>query len=480
MAVLNFKKSKLNNAGMTLVELLIAMAILAVASTAILAAFVNSFRYSVRGRELQQTTVLANTIIENCKAYSKEDIETQMGNGTFLSGMPGAAVEVGDIFYMQDIPLDNKLYDISLKMASRGINGSATTTHNIMLSTSMNSYKDAVFLPQDATYTDGSNTWTAAQLDNMAYLLARQIIVAGMETETETDPNGALTKVTLTPDYVAASFNDSSNPDYSKNSNNLEMSRTTSIVIDTDATLGEYVKVFIQYSFDLDGGIYYYKGVDATGAEYTYEWPIGSNGNIGTYEFLIYSNSGTNDASHPTQLENVYFFYYPAYHQNGSLMSGAMYPFVSDVISVSNKIASHPTPINLYVMKQKNPAYTETKLSNFETRYSTEIFNVGTAQTVVYHNYKDNLGTAQIGGFFDASGNVIDDGTAFGITGIDPNNWFADSLDVKDSMIVEDSKILMYDLEVTIYNAGAYDDVTKTIVAGSEPVLTMKGTTLDW
>lgn len=477
MGMRKANKSKLNNAGMTLVEILIAMAILSVASAAILAAFVNSFRYSIKGRELQQTTVLANTIIENCKAYSFEQIKLQMdADDAFMKGVKKANVElVGDTFYIQDVPLDNQLYDVSLKMASRSVNGAANTTYNIMSSSSMNPYFDAVFLPQEATYTNGSETWTAAQLDEMAYLLAREKIVAGIESATAA-VLGDANKVTLSTDYVAASFNDSSNPDYSANSDNLKLSRATSITIDDDATLGEYVKVYITYSFDLDGGSYYYEGVDLLGTAHTYSWSVGSNGNIGTFEFLIYNNAGTNDATHPTRIENVYLFYYPAYHSNGSLSSLALYPFVSDTISVQNYLADTARDINLYIYKQKNPVYSDTNISIMEASYKTAVTSGGgNADSVfVYHNFADNLGTTEIGGFMDETGSIINDGTLYDAT------WFTNYFDVKDSMVIEESKALMYDIEVAIYKADPHASAKDSIAAGSESVLTMNGTALDW
>ena len=81
------KKRKLNNSGMTLVEIIVAIALLSIAIVPLMYAFVNVARFSGKARGLQQETVIAYTVMENCKALSAEEIEEQMTNGTFLAGM---------------------------------------------------------------------------------------------------------------------------------------------------------------------------------------------------------------------------------------------------------------------------------------------------------------------------------------------------------------------------------------------------------
>lgn len=472
MRIQKKNKAKLNNAGMTLVEILVAMTILAVAVVPLLFAFVNSFRYSIRGREVQQTTVLAQTIIENCKAYSTDTVRTQLGtDDAFLHGLKAANVyDAGNIFYMQDVPLDNQLYDVTLELTPRGINSSSNTSYDIMNSLSMNPYLDAVFTPTGATYTDSTTgvTWTAAELDSAVYLTALQRIASGIEAETEAEL-GAGNGVLLSTSYIEDSFNKSTNPDYVNNQDNFKLHRKTQIyILNTD----DEVDVIITYSFDLDGGKYYYKGVDASGNPKTYEWGIAGN-TIGTYTFKIYSNVGTNDVTHPTKLENIYFFYYPLY--NSSL---AMYPYVTDEFEVINHLTDTSRQINLYMIKQKNTAYSDMDLRIMEASYATKITGSGNPGTIkVYHNYLDNLGTDIIGGVSvtkqDGSVEKVQDGLTENL------GWFL-GVESKGSMYIEDDKTLIYDLLVTIYDAGAYDDTTKTIIAGSEPVLMMDGTDLDW
>jgi len=43
-----------------------------------------------------------------------------------------------------------------------------------------------------------------------------------------------------------------------------------------------------------------------------------------------------------------------------------------------------------------------------------------------------------------------------------------------------DNKVLMYDITLKIFEAGAYDMDSHLLDSTAEPVLTMEGTTLDW
>ena len=134
------------------------------------------------------------------------------------------------------------------------------------------------------------------------------------------------------------------------------------------------------------------------------------------------------------------------------------------------------------MIKQKNPDYTDmTELQTLEFYYSPKISAgvSGHPNTInVYHNYLDNLGTDIVGGVMKADDSgvvqmVIDGGL------VEDSGWFT-GVTSMGSMYKEESKTLMYDVVVTFYNAGAYDPSTQSIITGSNAVLTMEGTTLDW
>lgn len=70
----NGADSKLNNKGMTLVELLVAIAILAIIVGPFLHAFISSMRTNAKARDALRTTTVAQDITEGLKAYTVEDL----------------------------------------------------------------------------------------------------------------------------------------------------------------------------------------------------------------------------------------------------------------------------------------------------------------------------------------------------------------------------------------------------------------------
>ena len=230
---------------MTLIELLIAIAIMAVALVPLLYAFVNVAKYNASARELQQTTTLGHTIMENCKAYSLKEIDTQMktDNG-FLDGVLKSQVDSqGTTYYLTNVSLENRKYDISLEFIPRGINGDSTTDFNIIDTTSMNPYLDAVFTAQGTK--SHPDDLTAAECDHNAYLSAFETIAAAIEQQTKTELGDA-GKVSLTTSYIESSFKDVYDPNYGSFSIERE-----SFIHLYDLGGEDRVRVVIRYRFQL-------------------------------------------------------------------------------------------------------------------------------------------------------------------------------------------------------------------------------------
>ena len=74
---LNKRGSKASNAGFSLVELLIAVVILAIIVIPLLRMFVTSTRINVKSRQMLRATTVAQDIMEGLKAYTLEEVKTQ-------------------------------------------------------------------------------------------------------------------------------------------------------------------------------------------------------------------------------------------------------------------------------------------------------------------------------------------------------------------------------------------------------------------
>lgn len=88
------RKDKASNAGFSLVELLIAVTILAIIVIPLLHLFVTSTRINVKSRQMLRATTVAQDIMEGLKAYTLEEVRTQF--------TPENGVSASDYFFPTD------------------------------------------------------------------------------------------------------------------------------------------------------------------------------------------------------------------------------------------------------------------------------------------------------------------------------------------------------------------------------------------
>ena len=78
-------KRRINNKGMSLVELMIAITILAIITVPLLHAFVSSARINRKAKQTQRLTTIGQDIMEGLKAYSVEDLAYEFDYPTVSS-----------------------------------------------------------------------------------------------------------------------------------------------------------------------------------------------------------------------------------------------------------------------------------------------------------------------------------------------------------------------------------------------------------
>lgn len=456
------KGKKLNNKGMTLIELMVAIAILSVAIIPLMYAFVNSMKYNAKGRELQQTTVLAHTIMEKCKSYDYEELNTLMTTHTFLDSyttsadgtkvpMVGASTIWGlgaeglQTYFIGNVQLENHFYDVQVTINRHSrddlYNGTLNAYSEMVYTESMNKYNDAVFTVNTLSGGEGdAERYSVAGLDFEAYNAAFQMISDELKADAATKP-GIIEEVNVPLSFIMNGVG-----------NDLEVYRYVDITANSDGSGRDVVNVTYTYTFQLVGGTY----------TYNYQPPSGGAviplvADVGTEEiplynttFMIYDNAAT--MSNGAFLENIYFFYYPAY--SGNHGGFTEYPIARDVITINNNTGR---TVNFHMVKQKNPAYTEVELNTLEAHYyNPDIFANGAI--VFYHNLAENIG---------------------GTTPVTPPHLVTTgSVSLMADLYYSTLETLMYNVEVTIYPAGSYNG--SYIVGGAQPILTLDGTMLDW
>ena len=95
---LNTRRHKSSNAGFSLVELLIAVTILAIIVIPLLHMFVTSTRINVKSRQMLRATTVAQDIMEGLKAYTLEEVRTQFAPPEGVS--PGTYYYPSNGFYV--------------------------------------------------------------------------------------------------------------------------------------------------------------------------------------------------------------------------------------------------------------------------------------------------------------------------------------------------------------------------------------------
>ena len=83
------RKTKLNNGGMSLVEVIISITILAVVAIPVLHSLTTAMVYNTKARIRQEMTLKAESIMESFKGYSLKELNEMFKSGSGIAGLPG-------------------------------------------------------------------------------------------------------------------------------------------------------------------------------------------------------------------------------------------------------------------------------------------------------------------------------------------------------------------------------------------------------
>lgn len=394
------QKRKVNNSGMTLVEILVAIAILTVVSMGLLQAFVSAVKYNRDAKDKQRAINLAQSVMESCKAYSLEDIYRQF-NGVGLtfgiykgtvgsySGLGGSinpdhtfapSVDNKYTFKMENVQYDGKLYNVDIALQP---NAMPASVENVAKTPKFSVYNDAIFSqPSDEykyVYQDVIN-----ELKN-----------AGMKIDQ------LPTLTTLDTDKVVI------------NERKLEITMFNN-------SGAECVTAAVSYKYTIDK--YEITKDDGTKEEFTGTFTTTVDGSDDSTTYNVYDNTVT--IANGARLDNVFIYYYPAYNNNylGSACEK------DDIIITNNTGKTR----NVYLVKQAKPGLSGASLYNSEQSYHPNVTLLGSSGINLYHNMLKKLG----GGVVSANISARSAGSA------------VDSL--HEEWYDEESKIMVYDVVVTV------------------------------
>lgn len=329
---LSRKKQQLNkNAGFSLLEILIAVTILAIITIPMLHMFVTSAKINGKSRITLRATVLAQDVVEGLKAYHIDEIKDQFNkaedfellnasiiagdcefkedtdrekseNGTDADGNPKPGIYY---FILKNAKLENSKFDVLISVDATGyVEGTSSTKHDSYLNTSE-------VAKVASTEKNSAYTQEARWLDSMHREILKEI-------------KDKLGVPTSAQDFNVAG---------------LSYKRTINIKLYDDGT---YVNDEGNVITKTNAMIYYMYEFSYGGRSYTYSYP----------------DAGDPDPCGNFEGNNFYLFYYPLY--------GAE----------TDKIVFHcdqTKPLNLYIAKQADKTLSDTELNKAENTYKAVV-----------------------------------------------------------------------------------------------------------
>lgn len=446
MRIRRRKDGKLNNAGMSLVEIVVAMFILSAVTVTILSILVYSIRLNSRSRTRQQSTAAAQTVMENFKAYSVEEICEQFANLPNEAGEPkkfnvsGAVttqimrgtgpspfiptnsediaemLSSGDDLYFRihNMTYQNEFYDVEIKLTGHTISAADARTADV----------DTLIVEN---FTSANSAAYVGDVGMDAEALSR---IAGQVAAKWTMEENSAVPAPASPVTHSASEVD------------LDEIKITDreIKVEVKKDGDNYVAVLsCAYTYQVDD----------------YSYVVSGTGNLSSfdieatrYEFDYWDNIEGKTSKEifrqSTILKNLTLYYYPAY-KNGTLK------IQNDKIIVENNLSGNPE-IKCYIYKQKNLAVSDTRVASLELGYHLQL-SLGINVNIYDDNLDTILGSPTSAHSYDPTGSMTNRYHGIGYMAANP------SATASPNSAVEKLR-LMYDVTVSVYRKGDMNDAT--------------------
>ncbi len=373
-------KERIDDRGMTLVELLVAIVILAIIVVPLLHTFISSAGANQRARRLLRVTTAAQDIMEGLKADSLEEIAYQFNYtaGNEANGLDSFHLVNGSLINRQGV-MEDGIYEVRAKISAsdRAVSDFVKTAGN------EGKFGDPDPLEADQAPTvvsdDGGATYSYLQKNDGKYYFALQ----NMNIENTGSPNfvvDALIEIDATP-YRAP--DELSATKATHNTNEIVdiasmNSQRDAFYVQEEALLKEAIqsinalhnptpavtKEDLQQTIEItvtktpNGALGNTKDRIQVSVEITYKTT-----GVPSYEHIktkdIFDNIATGES-----LDSVYLFYQPLYHTLGAAAK-------KDVIIYNNGDAVNYVPAMLQVAKQEMSD--NTYLASYESSYRCDL-----------------------------------------------------------------------------------------------------------
>ncbi len=386
------KRNRIGNHGLSIVEVVVAIAILSLVTVPLLQTFISAIRYNAAARENQRVLNIAQSVMEGIKAHDAEELRLQfahdplhpftvysgIGTGNYWEVLPPA---LSDYEYVLDgITYDEVEYDVKVDVNTIG-------TSTLSQMNSINEYQDAVYKQATTQNSLMYNTVMTAVVDEL----------------------------NLNPDYVECTIAD-------LDEDNVYIKKVTTVSMNRAGAPGDYTyTVSVQSTFTYQVVDFERERLDDGTLE---EVDIDEQSISDTLQ-VIYDNSSTK--GNGAFLEDVYFFYYPAYDREttGSPIDREEIVFQNNTGEVRK----------VYVVKQYTEGLSDSVFANSENSYRPYISGTGSGEIILYHNVTENL---------SSTGGNIPVGGISGVTAI-------------EGLLETVTEPALYEVKVSVYEANAVE-----------------------
>lgn len=362
---LNHKK--LNNKGLTLVEVIVAVAILSFAILPLMYTFVYTSRFNAKSREQQRATSAAEAILENYKAFPLTDINNAFSSNNFTVGDAGAMGT--DVLYSTDLGSTPSKYIIRNMNFEKA--GASNTQYDALITVNTHN--------SDPLYS--GNLFELNNTDNYV-----DAIYKGVDGLDETAYNEA--KNTIQAEWNTKSKHTTVSPVFPEDK--IEFKRELTLTITKSGTGVYKVTPTLNYTYRV--------------ATFNYKQ---SDGNL--VQFNRYNGGETIDKSSEVPvlemegtLDRLFVYYFPLY----TVSSGDKW-IDGDTINIVNTTSDI---IDVYIYKQRSvgrtPLQTYTLEATVDNMERTKIY-IKQGAVNIYHNLLVNIGEASAGAGMSANGATI-------------------------------------------------------------------------
>lgn len=383
-------EKKLNNKGLSLVEIIIAMVILTVAVVPTLRTFSSATGFNSKARRNMQAITVAEAVMESFKGYSVEDLCKQFNvNGVTYCTCGKTTASCSK--YGHDAAHKLAIYKLPHDSLSVTATGAILDSDNKLNEAA----DDFVFTisgcqQENRKYDVVVNVKKVAAYDDK--VLKTELMNAYKDAVIQLDESGITDIYTLmettAKDYLTNNF--SAPTGYVADSMAFDSLQINSLdrVITVTAAPGT-VTYSIQYTYNMDIVYKYTKtdgatpvpnltpqvnNTDFAGVTGTVDVDFGG----GVTTQTVFDNSSTG-----VDLEQIYLYYYPLYADTTKKINAA-----TDKICFLNYSG---TKLGIHVARQKSTAYNSTQYSIFEHAYKLTVDGSGNDMTLEHNNLDKSL-----------------------------------------------------------------------------------------